>query len=453
MRTALGLLALFAVLPATAADPAYKAGVARVNITPTEFIWMSGYASRKMPAEGKTHDLFAKALALEDAAGHRLVLVTTDLIGLTKELSDGVYAGVAKAANLKREQLLLNASHTHCGPVVGDNLLDMFDLTTAQKKPIADYAAKLKEQLIAVVLDAVKNLKPATLAFGQGEAAFAVNRRQKTEKGITLGVNREGPVDHGVPVLSVTAADGKLLAVAFGYACHNTTLSYFQWCGDYAGFAQIEVEKANPGTTAMFWIGCGADANPNPRGTEDLARRHGQELAAAVGKTLAGARKPITGGLAAGYEEIALDLDNSLTPEKLRADALSSTAAVRNRANRLVKEHADHGKLPLTYPRYPVQAWSVGDQITWVGLGGEVVLDYATRLRKELPAGRTLWVAGYCNDVMAYIPSKRVLAEGGYEADSSMVYYGLAGKWTEGTEDKIVGTVTALVKRLTETKP
>jgi neutral ceramidase len=437
-------LALFS-LPTVAAEPMFRAGVARASITPKEFMWMAGYGSRTKIAEGKTHDLFAKALAIEDDHGQRLVLVTTDLIGLPRSVSEAVFNSVKEKAKLTRGQLLLNASHTHCGPVVNDNLMDMYPLDAAQRKQVVDYTANLREILAKLVLDAVANLQPASLSHGAGEALFALNRREKTPKGVINGFNRNGPVDHSVPILKVES-DGKLLAVVFGYACHNTTQSYYKWCGDYAGFAQIEIEKAHPGATALFWIGCGGDVNPQPRGTEVLCAKHGKELADGVKNALKGELKPITGSLAAKYATIELKLDGSMTKQMLQADLLTKSLAHKNRAERLLKMLADTGTMTANYPNYPVQVWKLGDQITWVGLGGEVVLDYAIRIRKELPKDRIVWVAGYCNDVMAYIPSKRVLLEGGYEAESSMVYYGMPGKWADTIEERIITTVHELAK-------
>src|SRR5262249_51358064 len=256
--------------------------------------------------------------------------------------------------------------------------------------------------------EALKKPEPVTLKFGHGKAAFAMNRREPTDKGIINGKNPAGPVDHTVPVLVVAGADGKPRAVVFGYACHNTTLQYYQWCGDYAGFAQIEVEKAFPGAVAMFWIGCGADANPQPRGKVELAQQHGKELADTVKATANGKLEPISGKFTAHFEKVTLKFDTLPTRAQLTADTLSKNFTQQRRAQRLLKQLDDTGKLDESYPHYPVQVWGFGDQITWVALGGEVVIDYQIRLKKELPANRTLWVTGYANDVMAYIPSERV---------------------------------------------
>lgn len=436
-------LVLF-VSTASAADPAFKAGVASKVITPEKPMWMAGYAARNKVAGGKLHDLHAKALCLEDAGGKRLVLVTTDLIGIPRYLAEQVSAEVAKKYGVKREELMLTASHTHCGPVLRENLIDMYGLPPEEAEKVSAYSKKLAADLVEVVGAAVKNLEPAALKFGQGKAAFAMNRREPTEKGIINGKNPTGPVDHTVPVLVVEGQGGKPKAVVFGYACHNTTLSFYQWCGDYAGFAQIGVEKAFPGATAMFWTGCGADANPQPRGTVELCEQHGKELADAVAAAVKGEMKPLTGKFTANYQTVTLKIESVPTKAQLAADTLSKTTAVQKRAERLLKELESTGKIADTYPHYPVQTWALGDQILWVALGGEVVIDYNLRLKKELPKERTLWVAGYANDVMSYIPSARNLKEGGYEADSSQIYYGMPGKWSPAIEDVIVKKVQQL---------
>ncbi|MBY0515145.1 MAG: neutral/alkaline non-lysosomal ceramidase N-terminal domain-containing protein [Gemmataceae bacterium] len=443
-RTTLALLAVALATPAFAADPAFKAGVAARVITPAEPVWMAGYAARTKPAEGTEHDLYAKALVVQDAAGKRLVLVTTDLIGIPRPLGEAVAAEVQQKYGIARDELMLTSSHTHCGPVLRDNLFDMYPLTPGEAEKITAYTARLKDDLVAVIGEALRRVEPASLSFGHGKAAFAVNRREPTDKGVINGKNPTGPVDHTVPVLVVVGADGKPRAVVFGYACHNTTLDFYKWCGDYAGFAQVEVENAFPGAVAMFWTGCGADANPQPRRTLELAKQHGKELADAVTATARGKLTPLTGTFAAKHETIPLKFDTLPTREQLAADALSKNLALQKRAQRLLKQLDATGKLDESYPHYPVQVWAFGDQITWVALGGEVVIDYLLRLKKELPPNRTLWVAGYANDVMAYIPSARVLKEGGYEADSSMIYYGMPTKWHPSVEDAIVGKVKEL---------
>jgi hypothetical protein len=223
-------------------------------------------------------------------------------------------------------------------------------------------------------------------------------------------------------------------------------MAYYKWSGDYAGFAQAAIEKAHPGVVAMFWTGCGADANPLPRGKLELCQKYGKMLADAVERVLVGKLKPITGGLKMRYAEVALAYAAVPSKEKLATDAISRNYAERKRAEKLLAVIKGGGKIDDHYRHYPVQVWKLGEQVTWVALGGEVVVDYSIRLKKELAGTRAVWVAGYANDVMAYVASKRVLGEGGYEADSSMIYYGLPSRWANSVEEKIVAKVKELAK-------
>ncbi|AWM38073.1 Neutral/alkaline non-lysosomal ceramidase [Gemmata obscuriglobus] len=451
MKALLTLILTFTLAVPLAADDKsqFKAGVAATDITPREPIWMAGYAARTKPAEGQVHALHAKALCLEDASGKRLVLVTTDLIGIPRLLGAAVAAEAEKRFGVRREELVLSASHTHCGPVVRENLIDMYPLTKEESRKIEAYTDELKLRLVDLIGSAIEKRRPAVLKYGAGKATFAANRREPTEKGVVNGRNPAGPVDHTVPVLVAEGTDGAPLAVVFGYACHNTTLSFNKWCGDYAGFAQLAVEKAFPGANGMFWAGCGADANPLPRGKIEQCEQYGKELADAVTAAVKGA-KPIQGKFSAKYEQITLKFDSVPTKAQLGADVLSKTLAVQKRAERLIKELEANGKIADIYPHYPVQAWALGDQVLWVALGGEVVVDYLLRLKKDVPTSRALWVMGYANDVMSYIPSARVLKEGGYEADSSQIYYGMPGKWSPAIEDAIVGKVKSLAAAVGE---
>jgi hypothetical protein len=248
-----------------------------------------------------------------------------------------------------------------------------------------------------------------------------------------------GPVDHDVPVLAVRDADGKLKAVLFGYACHATVLDGYEWSSDYPGFAQSALEEKHPGATALFFAGCGADQNPLPRRKVELAKEYGRQLADAVDEAITGKLAPIEPTLAAGWKEIPLELAHVPSREEVERDARDSDRYVAARA-RLYLQGLEAGTpIPATYS-YPVQVWRLGRELVFVALGGEVVVDYALRLKAEYGSERT-WVAGYSNDVMAYIPSRRVLAEGGYEGGGAMVYYALPSPWAPTVEEKIVEAV------------
>ena len=419
-------------------DPgAWQAGVSRVVITPPEFMWMSGYGGRDHPAEGKVHDLYARATALRDPKGETVVFVATDLVGVPRSMASTVSAAAEKKHGLPRSGLMIACSHTHCGPALDDRLSYMLDMKEADWKQIREYQAWLNGKVTEAVDAAVADLKPARLSTGSGVCRFAANRR--TPKGI-------GPYDHQVPVLKIESPDGsKLRGLVFGYACHNTTLGFYQWCGDYSGFAQLYLEDRHPDSVAMFFTGGGADQNPLPRRTIELAQKYGRMLAVSVGQVLDEPMQQVTGELASSFEEVELKFHQLPTRDQLQASLKSSSRYEQARAKLLLSEWERDGSLPETWP-YPIQVWKVGNGLNWVALGGELVVDYQLRLKRELGENST-WVTGYANDVMAYIPSERVLEEGGYEGDSSMIVYQLPSKWKAGLEDQIVSTVHRLVRQ------
>lgn len=404
---------------------------------------MAGYGSRKAPADGKVTELKGKALALEDAAGHTALILTLDLVGIDREQSQMLCRRIAERHGLERPQIAICTSHTHSGPVVGRNLgpLHYWSVDDAQKKSIDDYAAVLLEKLVALAGEALAARAPARLQWGGGKATFAVNRRENKPYD-AVPERREhgdlaGPVDHDVPVLSVRDPEGNLKAVLFGYACHATVLSANQWNADYPGYAQAAVEAAHPGSVALFWAGCGGDQNPLPRGEVALAEAYGAELAESVEEVLDAPMEILAPRLDTRYREIPAPLAEVPTRDQLEATAASTNRFEVARARLLLRQLEKRGALDGGYP-YPVSAWLFGDgQVEWIALGGEVVVDYARRLKAERLAQRT-WVAGYSHDVMAYIPSLRVLREGGYEGGGSNVYYGLPALWGEAIEETIV---------------
>jgi hypothetical protein len=437
----LGLL-----LAATLNAADYRAGLARLIITPEKPIYMSGYATRTHPSEGKIHDLWAKALAIEDRKSGRVVIVSTDLVGLPKSITDLVAARVLKEYNLDRARLVINSSHTHTGPLIRGNLANMFALSAEEQQRVDEYSRQLTDKLVTVVGAAIGDLAPANLSFGNGVAGFAMNRREPSATGIKNGLNPNGPTDHDVPVLKVTTPDGKLRAVLFGYACHNTTLTgeFYQFSGDYAGFAQIALEKANPGATALFLMLCGADQNPQPRSKLEYAQKYGADLAAEVIRVLAGQLQPVSGAIRAAFQTV--DLQFAVHTRQTFESRLSEANVFRVRHAKAMLATYDQGYPIRRYP-YPVQAIGFGKDLTLVALGGEVVVDYVLRIKKEY-GSKGIIVAGYSNDVMSYIPSLRVLKEGGYEASDAMLYYGLPGPYNDDVEDQIFRTIARVMKRV-----
>ncbi len=447
-RLVLLTLAVCCVAAPARAQDGYRAGVGRADITPDAPIWMAGYGNRNKPSEGVDHPLSVKALALQYDREPPLLLITADIIGFNRELAEEIAGQLHKRYKLPRENILLAASHTHTGPVIGYNLKGMFELKEKDAAAVKQYAIKLVERTLEAATAALAKTEPVRLSFGRGKATFAMNRRVFRPGGVNFGVNPDGPVDHEVPVLRIDDAQGKVKAIVFGYACHCTTLGgdHYRIGGDWAGYAQDYLERAHPGATALFITGCGGDANPEPRGKLDFARQHGLEIAGAVSRVLTGRRTAVQGKLKAALERVDLPLAKAPTRAEYEKRLKDKNVFIQRHARRFL-DMMDRGEpLPTSYP-CPVQAWQLGKDLTLVALGGEVVVDYALRLKRELRDGN-LWVAAYANDVFAYVPSARILFEGGYEADFNLIYYGLPGRFSNDVEEVLVKKVHAVVKKV-----
>jgi hypothetical protein len=406
---------LAALLFAQAADADWKAGLAAVKITPEEPVQMSGYASRTKPFEKVNDDLWARALALEDGKGNRAVLVTSDLIGFRASVAEPICERICEKSGLRREQVLLNSTHTHSAPALSldGNPREGFPADDARKT--AAYTRGLMDKVVDLAVGALAKMEPARLSWGVGVATFVMNRREFTPRGVILGVNARGPADRSVPVLRIDSPDGKLRGVLFGCACHNTTLTDKNMLisGDYAGHAVRQVEERHPGIQAMLMLGCAGDANPFPRGTVENARDHGAQLGGEVSRVLGLKLQPVRGPLTALLERVPLPLQEPAPKEELEKIAKSGPG-YRQPIARLQLQRLEKGEKAPTHYTAPIALWQFGADLTLVGLSGEVVVDYA-RFCEEALGPLNLWVAAYCNDVFGYLPSARVLEEGGYE--------------------------------------
>ncbi len=400
---------------------------------------MAGYAARKKPAEGTLTELYAKALALE-AGGNQMVIVTTDLIGIPRSVAHNVAGRVKEKYQLARKSLLLNASHTHCGPELRPERDYFYGMAEEQAAQIGAYTDKLETALVDLIGDALADLQPAKLTYAKSTAEFAKNRRFPTDEGFVNRRYDDGPTDHDVPVLQVLSHTGERRAILFGYACHNTSTGIMQFNGDYAGFAQSDIEREFPGVTALFMEGTGGDQNPYPRGTIELAQQHGRELAEAVVRAVHEAQQPLPPEIQSAFTEVELEFAPLPDRAALEVDLESGNVYRQRKARYLLGKLDRHEEIPLTYP-CPIQAVRFGDVLVMIAIGGEVVVDYSRLVKSTFRSVPFVWVAGYSNDVFGYLPSARVLAEGGYEAGGAMLYGPLPGPFTDTVQQRVMAGV------------
>lgn len=446
LKIILGLLIVFAQ-PQTGTAQAFseavwKCGIAKVEITPNQSMWMGGYASRKVPSKGVRQNIWAKAIALEDAEGQMGVMVSMDLVNIPKSISDRIRDKLETKYKINRTQILLNVSHTHTGPEVRDKI---WEIEEVEKEKIRSYVAHLEESVVNLVGKAINNLEPSKLYSGNGLTRFQVNRRNNAESELRSYTELKGPNDYAVPVIKIVDMQNQIKGIVFGYACHATVLSDNMISGDYPGYAQSGLESMYPNATALFFQGAGGDQNPLPRREPQLAEQYGMELAAAVYRVVESEMQELSPELSMSYSEIKIGMVGAPPCGEELQDIIAGKSDypdyLRPRAKILLDQINEGKELAKDYP-YPVQVWSIGEQPLFA-FGGELLVGYVIELKRIF--GDNIFVFGYSNDVMGYIPTVTVLREGGYEGNRSPYF---TSPWESNIEYLIIEEAQKLAREV-----
>jgi hypothetical protein len=425
---------------------AWQAGVAKADITPTESVPLAGYGGKTRMSQQVEHAIWLKALALKDDSGATSILVTADLVGLSDKMISVIAKNAAEKHRIPRERLILNTSHNHSCPVTEDVLWLYYEFTPEEAAAKDRYTTMVYAKYDEVIGKAIAALAPAELAFEQGLAGVAVNRRRsRGPDSRKLG----GQVDQDVPAITVKSGSN-LRAIVFGYSCHTTALGGLSINGDYAGFAQLELEKSFPGSVAMFVQNCGGDANPLPRirgkdvEATELAGMYGKVLAEAVRQVIAAPMKPLSGPIQAAMGETELELQPGIPLDELNQRVPNLTGMPKREFEHFIRQYETLGS-PPDRVKYPIQVRRIGAEFTFIALTGETVVDYSLKFKAAYGWNNT-WVCGYNNDLTSYIPSLRVLKEGGYEGVTGMFEYGHRAPYMETVEERITAKVSELVE-------
>lgn len=405
-------------------------GAAKVDITPRHPILLSGYAARQHQLQlNVRHRLWARAFAVSDSDSEPAILITVDNCGVPAIIRDKVVAALKEKHHISPERVTISASHTHGGPMLSGMLENLLirEMTDAEREAVDGYTNELTQHLIEVASKAFMARQPAHLWHGKGTVDFAINRRS----GMV--------VDHDLPILVAADLQGKPFAVISNYACHCVAASNgIQMTGDWAGCAVAEVERMNPDLIGLTTIGCAGDQNPSDKGGIEAAERQGKQLAVEVDRILATKLKLVEGKLRIRFRQIELPFDE--IPDEATWEAKAEQKGIEGfHALRQLKQLRQQGSLPQTL-KYPVQTWRFGSDLAMVFLGDEVVVDYALLIKSKYDPER-LWVSAYSNDVACYVPSERILREGGYEGGGAMVWYNQPTKFAPGLEKLILEEV------------
>ncbi len=429
--------------------PLTDVGVASVDITPRHPIRLHAFPRGERVKETSTiaQRIHAQALAIGNDAQKPVVLLTTDLLGISEEMSVELARRLAERAGLKdRARLTFTATHNHSAPAVTTMAPYVFrqEPEPAHAESIARYGEWLMDRLEEVVHAALADRRPAHVHFVRGQAGFAVNRRVlKNGRMVGFGINPEGEIDHEVPLLAVRAPDGALRAVWLSYACHGVCWRKNAVHGDWMGVARQLIETEHPGARALITIGCAGDQNPEVTEGDDAATP-GREIAVEVNRLLAQPGRPLPGVPATQLRRFDIPLEPVPPP--------AYWANQKDWYGRTVQAQLKEGRSPRAAAPFVVQSWSFASDFSVVFLSGEVFAGYGLRLKRELGADR-LWVNAYANAMPGYIPTARTIPEGGWEIDDSRRNYGLPSRVAPEAEEIIVRAVHEIVPKASRASP
>ena len=305
-----------------------------------------------------------------------------------------------------------------------------------------DYHDRLEHELIDVIGDALDDRSPARLRYSHAQCGMAMNRRRPDPDGVRFELYPDGAVDHDVPVLIASSGDD-VTALLFGYACHPTSLPRRnEFHGEWPGLAMARLEEVYPDATALFVQGCGGDCKAYPQHEDAFTETHSNTLATAVQAAVEARGTSVHGPLRTTMTEATLEFEEQPDREELESRVYDGGDRY---AQRLLDELDREGEIRTEFP-YPVQAIGFGDDLTLIALAGEVLVDYSLDIKEALEGD--VWVAGYSNHGYVYIPNRRHLAEGGYEAGWVYLYWDFPAPLEPTVEETVTETALAMAERV-----
>ena len=478
------------------ADLRLTAGVARIEITPPVGFRMQGFMRRTEPSEGIESPLLATALVVADEET-KIVIIDCDLIGFDLPLAAQIRNQVAERLGTPTHHVTIGCTHTHNGPCTVRGVLGGVhdvDGDPLERKALDAYLEDLANRLAGTAALADSRRQPARARAGRGEAAVAINREERApEDGvIVVGRNPDGATDHTVGVLRVDDLQGNPIAVVTNYAAHPVVMGY-RTCllsPDYPGVVRRIVEQVT-GATCLFLTGAAGNQATLSFVQSDWGeqeRMGGMIAGAAVQAFFEIETRPYEDVRERGVSlsSIALyhkEFQEGSTHRLLKVAAqhvsvpLQPLPSLEEAATQLAEASAQVKKLkaegaptPATYPARLVQRWAEGvvekvksgvkqetltleilgyrlDDFVLVAMPGEPFVEIGLQIQQRSKAQHTMF-AGYCNGVLAYMPTAETVAQGGMAVESAVRTYNISAPPTSETVDIIVGEFGTLLSEL-----
>ena len=414
-----------------------KFSVSKQSITPAWPVNMGGYAFRTEKSKGVYEEIYSRCFLLDDGNG-RTLIVALDIVGLDREFVSKVKNKIEKAFGLKSEDILIHCTHSHSGP-------STFPFPTFFSKPEKEYMDYLDQKIMVSVEKCMASTREGEVFVGSGETFIGMNRRWKTETGYMLKPNEKGSVDRNLTVLTVKNRRKEIEVVLFSCACHPTVMSYenLMISADYPGAACKYIEMLFPGCTAVFIQGAGADINPAVVTADRAYRKRYFSDVEFMGRIIA---NDVANIVRLGMENICISLMNMLENISLPLDEFSENIFndMLINGNETQKEYAanifrfmESKEKPAREVDFQVGIYQLSPKFRIAALEGEICHGYGAGIRSLFGKGMTL-VSGYSNGIISYIPTRKILMEGGYEAIANCSTYGLPACFEGNVEEVIL---------------
>ena len=421
-------------------------GTAKVDITPSKPVPLAGYSHRKGNMEGVIRNLYLRANVFQqtDRSGRiiRLLLAAADIIWWGSERMDNIRRQLGDRFGFDPAHVVLSASHSHGSPQTSD----MF--SAALGLPDDDYIRQLEQALYEAAERAIADLEPVVVEAGKGECRIGINRRKLVNGVVEMAPNPEGLFDPEVSVFRFATRTGRTKAVFVHYACHPTTTGINYAHPDYPGAAAERLERKLDGANVVFLQGCCGNIRPALHrdgkfysGTEQDVERLGGELADEVMRVLELPMRPLQACELGGRRAVAsLPFESVPTEQTLRA-AVEEGGHTAEWARKLL----ERPELIRTHAPLEMTRLDIADGLSLLAMSGEIVLEYGMFVKRE--TGGNVLPLGYCNGMVGYVPTSAQLAEGGYEADRSGIYFALPSKFDPFVERIMMEKISDLIRK------
>lgn len=421
-------------------------GTAKVDITPLKPVPLAGFMKRAGPFDGISQPLYARILFFEqeEIPGRKraAVLVSADIIWWGQELTARLQHRLAERWGIREPFVILHATHTHSAPQT------TYRFTPSLGKPDSGYMERLEERVFAGIEAAVGRVEPVMAERGRGECHFGIHRRKRIGGRMEMAPNPDGPADPEVNVVRFYTRSGQTKAVLVHFTCHPTTTEENFVSPEYPGVAMEKIERSlDAEAVAAFLQGCCGDIRPALVRSGRFYRGSRKEVAM-LGNTLANeairllqqpmeSLRPcrLTGRTA------SISLPFQKLPTTAELEQVKDQPTVIGEWARLLLQEPERIR-----PGIPLKInWlKLVEGLSLLTMNAEIVVEYGLFVKRQL--GGSVLPVPYSNGMIGYVPTAGQVAEGGYEARDSLLYFGLPAPFAPSIEEEIYSAILNLIE-------